>query len=141
MNQFALLGGSLAAILLLALAAHWLRLGGARLTAASEACEVAEATFADFEAVRAWLDRDGASAVVAGRDGSHVLVRRHGARFVARRLPSPTQASAAGPVLVVASDEPRRKPFVITLESTEEARLLTSVLGSRASDGPSARSR
>ena len=135
MNQLALLGGSLAAILLLALAAHWLRLGGARLTAESEACEVAEATFADFEAERVWLDIDGASAVVAGKDGSHALVRRHGARFVARKLARPAQVEAEGPVVVIASGERLLKPFVITLESVGEARLLTSLLGSPARHG------
>ncbi|MET0308355.1 MAG: hypothetical protein ABW023_06575 [Sphingomonas sp.] len=135
MNQLALLGGSLAAILLLALVARFLRLGGARLSDKSEACEVAEATFADFEAERAWLDVDGQSAVVAGRKGGHALVRRHGARFVARKLVWPAQIDAKGPVLIVASGERLIKPFVITLESAEEARLLTSLLGSRASDG------
>lgn len=135
MNQLVLLGGSLAAILLLALAAHWLRLGGARLAAESEAYEVAEATFADFETARVWLDIDGASAVVAGKDGCHALVRRHGAQFVARKLVSPAKVSSEGPVVVVASGERLIKPFVITLESAEEARLLTSLLGSRAPHG------
>jgi hypothetical protein len=135
MNQLALLGGSLAAILLLALAARFLRLGGARLADESEACEVAEATFADFEAEHAWLDIDGQSAVVAGKEDGHALVRRHGARFVARKLVRPAQIDAKGPVLIVASGERLLKPFVITLASEEEARLLTSLLGSRAPHG------
>ncbi|MBC9034659.1 hypothetical protein IAG41_19900 [Sphingomonas sp. JC676] len=130
MNQFALLGGSLAAILLLALAAYLLRLGGARLAGENEACEIAETTFADFEADRAWLDMDGQSAIIAGKDGSHALVRRHGARFVARKLVPPAEVSAEGPVVIVASGERLLKPFVITLESADEARLLTSLLGS-----------
>ena len=134
MNQFALLGGSLAAILLLALAAYLLRLGGARLGGEDEACKVAEATFADFDADRVWLDIDGQSAVVTGEDGSHVLVRRHGARFVARKLVSPAQVSTEGPVVIVASGERLLKPFVITLESGGEARLLTSLLGSAPPD-------
>jgi hypothetical protein len=135
MNQFALLGGSLAAILLLALVAYLLRLGGAELSGESEACEVAEATFADFEADRVWLDVDSQSAVVAGRDGSHALVRRHGSRFVARKLVSPAEVSAEGPVVLVASGERLLRPFVITLASAGEARLLTSLLGSAAPDG------
>lgn len=135
MNQIALLGGSLAAILLLALAARFLRLGEARLAGESEACEVAEATFADFESDKVWLDIDGQSAVVTGKDGSRALVRRHGARFVARRLVLPVEATAEGPVVVVASGERLLKPFVITLASEGEARLLTSVLGAAAPDG------
>jgi len=135
MNQLALLGGSLGAVLLLALIAYLLRLGGAQLAGESEAREVAEASFADFEANRVWLDIDGQSAVVAGRDGSHALVRRHGARFLARKLAEPVEISAQGPVLVIASDERLLKPFVITLESAGEARLLTSLLGSAVPDG------
>jgi hypothetical protein len=135
MNQLALLGGSLAAILLLALAARILRLGGARLAGESEACEVVEATFADFEANRAWVDVDGSSAVVAGGDGSHALVRRHGAHFIARKLASPATVSTDGPKVVIASGERLLKPFTITLESEAEAGLLTSVLGSRAPHG------
>lgn len=135
MNQLALLGGSLAAILLLALAARFLRLGGARLANEDEAREIAEATFADFEADRAWLDIDGQSAVVTGKRGDHALVRRHGARFIARRLPRPAQVDASGAVVVIASGERLLKPFVITLASAEEARLLTSLLGSAVPDG------
>ena len=135
MNQIALLGGSLAAILLLALAARFLRLGGARLGSESDACEVAEATFADFVSSEVWLDIDGQSAVVVGKDGNRALVRQHGARFVARKLASPVRATAEGPVVVIASGERLRKPFVITLASDGEARLLTSVLGAPAPDG------
>jgi hypothetical protein len=135
MNQLALLGGSLAAILLLALAAYLLRLGEARLSGEDEACKVAEATFADFDTNRVWLDIDGQSAVVAGRDGSHALVRRHGARFLARKLIPPAEVSVEGPVVIIASGERLLKPFVITLESASEARLLTSLLGSAAPDG------
>ena len=135
MNQLALLGGSLGAVLLLALFAYLLRLGGAQLAGESEAREVAEASFADFEANRVWLDVDGQSAVVAGRDGSHALVRRHGARFLARKFAPSTRVSAEGPVVMVASDERLLRPFVITLASAGEARLLTSVLGSAAPHG------
>ena len=135
MSQIAVLGGSLAAILLLALAAKLLRLGGARLQAGSEACEVAEATFADFEAKRVWLDIGGASAVVAGKDGSYALVRRHGAHFIGRRSEQLARAEANGPVVTIPSGERLLRPFVITLESSEEARLLTSLLGSRPPDG------
>lgn len=135
MSQLALLGGSLAAVLLLALVAFLLRLGGGRLAGEDEARQVAEATFADFEAERAWLDIDGQSAVVAGRDDSLALVRRHGARFLTRRPPSPIQVSSEGPIVIVASGERLLRPFVITLASEREARLLTSVLGSAPPDG------
>lgn len=135
MSQVALLAGSLAAVLLLALAAHLLRLGGARLADEAEARDVAEASFADFEAERIWLDIDGQAAVVRSKDGSLALVRRHGARFLARKAPVPAQASAQGSVVIVASGERLLKPFVITLASADEARLLTSLLGSAPPDG------
>lgn len=135
MNQIAILIGSIVAVLLLALAAKLLRLGGARLHAGSEACEVAESTFADFEANRVWLDVDGESAVVAGKDGSYALVRRHGAHFIGRRSDQLARAEAHGPVVTIPSGERLLAPFVIRLESEEEARLLTSLLGSRPPDG------
>jgi hypothetical protein len=135
MSQLALLGGSLAAILLLAMTAYLLRLGSARLNDVSEACEVAERTFADFDADRAWLDSEGAGAIVRGRDGSHVLVRRHGAHFIARRLESSAAIAVDGRKIVIASGERLLAPLTITLESDAEAGLLTSLLGSRAPHG------
>lgn len=128
MAKLALLGGSLVAILLLALAARLLRLGGAKLESREEAREWAEALLSGFDGGEVWLDMDGASAVVAGADGSVAMVRRHGARFIARRQVLPLQADREGPVVIAASGERLIKPFVITLDSDEEARLLTSLL-------------
>ncbi|MES2443576.1 MAG: hypothetical protein V4574_12165 [Pseudomonadota bacterium] len=128
MTKEVILGASLVAILLLALAAKLLRLGGAKLASKEEAREWAEALLSGFDGGEVWLDIDGASAVVAGRDGSVAMVRRHGARFIARRLVRPARADPEGPVVIVASGERLLKPFVITLASDDDARALAEML-------------
>ncbi len=130
MNQLYLLGGSILAVLLLAGIARLLGLGGAALAGEAEARDTAEAMLPGFEPCgRAWLDRDRAGAVVEGADGVAV-VRRHGARFVARRFALPVEAGAEGAMVVIASGERLLEPFVIALASEAEARELTSMLTS-----------
>lgn len=77
-----LLGGSLAGVLGLALIAHLLGLGGARLADEAEAMAIAEEERPGFRAVGAVLDDDGESATVSGEDGHSLRLRRHGAHFV-----------------------------------------------------------
>lgn len=83
--SWALLGGSLAGVLGLALVAKLLGLGGARLAGSDEAMRIAEAELPGFVAVSATVADDGQSAIVAGADGMTVRIRRHGAQFVADR--------------------------------------------------------
>ena len=84
-----LLGGSLAGVLALAGVAHVLKLGGdARLDPAQVAQFARDAGFADADIA---IDRAGMSALI--RDGTRfLLVRRHGARFVAEPLVAPLAA-------------------------------------------------
>ena len=82
--QFA---GSLAAILLLAWLASRLQLGGdARLRDPDEARRLAEEAVDGFEAEAVGLDRAGIGALLRDRQGRVMLLRRHGARWVARLL-------------------------------------------------------
>ena len=81
--NWALLAGSLAGVLGLALVAKLLGLGGAELASEAEAMRIAEAERPGFVAVSAVLSEDRQSALVAGADGQRLRIRRHGAQFVA----------------------------------------------------------
>jgi hypothetical protein len=81
--NWALLAGSLAGVLGLALIAKLLGLGGAELASEAEAMAIAEAERPGFVAVSAVLAEDRQSAVVTGTDGRQLRIRRHGAQFVA----------------------------------------------------------
>jgi hypothetical protein len=81
--SWTLLAGSLAGVLGLALVAKLLGLGGAELASEDEAMAIAEAERPGFVAASAVLAEDRQSAVVTGRDGEQVRLRRHGAQFVA----------------------------------------------------------
>ena len=88
MTKLYILGASLVAILLLALAARLLRLGGGRIENEAHAMAEAEAIFSGFDAARATVASDGQAALVRGRDGSVAVLKMHGARVAARRLGS-----------------------------------------------------
>jgi len=97
MSKLIVLGASLAAILLLALAARLLRLGGKRIASEAEAMAEAEAILSGFDAVGAVIGSDGQAALVRGADGSVGLLKVHGARIAGRRVASPrTEAVADG---------------------------------------------
>ena len=83
--NWALVAGSLAGVLGLALVARLLGLGDARLADADEAMRIAEAELPGFVAASAIVADDGQSATVTGADGVLVRLRRHGAHFVADR--------------------------------------------------------
>jgi hypothetical protein len=81
--NWALLAGSLGGVLVLALVAWALGLGGGELADEAEAMRIAEAELPGFIAASAMLAADRQSAVVTGADGSQVKLRKHGAQFVA----------------------------------------------------------
>ena len=83
--NWALLAGSLAGVLGLALVAKLRGLGGGELASEEEAMAIAEAEVPGFVAVSAELAADRQSAVVTGADGTRLRLRRHGAQFVAER--------------------------------------------------------
>ena len=81
--------GSLAAILLLALLARRLGLGGdPRLRDPEEAKRLAGEALCGFEAQDVVLDRAGIGALLRDSAGRMLLLRRHGVHWVARLLDS-----------------------------------------------------
>jgi hypothetical protein len=82
------IGGSLAAILLLALFSRWLKLGESRITDAAAAGRFAEEALAGFIARDALVSQDGSAALVLG-NGTIAVLKRHGARVAARRMTPP----------------------------------------------------
>lgn len=79
-----LLGGSLVAIFALAGVARWLELGGDARIDREEAVRLAEEQ--GFIVADVALDRAGFAALVRDNDDNFMLVRRHGAHFVAHPL-------------------------------------------------------
>lgn len=87
--QLVQLGISILAVLLLALLAHQLGLGGdVRLRSEAQARDEAAAALGGFEAVEVALDRAGIGALLRDAQGRVLLLRRHGAQFAARLLDS-----------------------------------------------------
>jgi hypothetical protein len=106
MDELTLFLASLAAVLVLALVARLLRLGGGSIADAAEAMREAEAQLPGFDADRALVGSDGQAALVHGRDGSVALLKMHGTRVAARRLVAPAiRRTDSG--LLVASGERR----------------------------------
>jgi len=101
------LGGSLAAILVLAAIAWGLKLGGGTIADEAQAMTDAEAILSGFDAERAVLASDHKAALVHGRDGSVALLKIHGSQVAARRLSPPLETRSTAEGLVVASGEKR----------------------------------
>jgi len=80
---------SLAMVVALYLLSRVLRLGGdVRIADAAHAAQLAEAALTGFRAHDITLDRARIGALVRDREGRVLLIRRHGARFVASELTS-----------------------------------------------------
>lgn len=82
------LGGSLAAILLLAGFARWLKLGESKIADEATARRFAEEALAGFVGGPALVAPNGDAALVAG-GGAVALLKRHGANVAVRRLIPP----------------------------------------------------
>ena len=112
MSEAWLFGGSLAAILALAGVARLLKLGESRIVDAETAARFAEDTLSGFESGPALVSVDGSTALVAGV-GTVAVLKRHGARVVARRLIPPLRLSTT--VEGVAIDTGERSFGAVTL--------------------------
>ncbi|WP_419808925.1 hypothetical protein [Sphingomonas sp.] len=100
MNWFQL-GGSLAAILILAAIAWALRLGrDARIASPEEAAAAAEAALAGFAAADVVVGADGAGALAVGEDGRLAAIKRHGARAAVREVSWSAVRPIAGGVTI-----------------------------------------
>ena len=82
-------GGSLLAILLIALLAHRLKLGGdARIRSEEQARALAEEAMFGFQPVEVAIDRAGMGALLRDQAGRIMLLRRHGSHFAGRLIDS-----------------------------------------------------
>ena len=121
------LGVSLAAILLLALLAGKLGLGGdIRLRDQGQARQLAREAMFGFEAVEVGLDRAGIGALLRDASGRIMLLRRHGVHFVARLLGSHEHIRLDRHFLAIGTGE--RSFGVVTLDLREEAQVWASAL-------------
>ena len=98
--NWALLGGSLVAVLALAGIAAWLKLGGDPLDEAT-ALDAAGDMLPGFVPEAVLLGSDGAAALVRGREGRIALVKRHGAQPAVRELVRPVGVASIGEGIVV----------------------------------------
>ena len=121
------LGSSLIAILLLALVARQLGLGGdVRIRTTDEARRLAREAIFDFEAADVGLDRAGIGALLRDATGRVMLLRRHGAHFAARLLTSHEGIRLDRNFLVISTGE--RAFGTVTLDLREDAQTWAAAL-------------
>lgn len=111
--DWAVLGGSLVAVLATAGLVAWLGLGRDARIAGDEAARLAEDLLPGFVAREAFVDSEGRSALVAGADGSYALLRLHGAHPVARQLRPPLAIRRDGADFIVDPGERAFGPTAI----------------------------
>lgn len=113
-------GASLIAILGLAWLARWMDLGGdLRIRDAAHARFLANAAIEGFEPVDLALDKAGIGALLRDAAGRQMLLRRHGAAWVARLLDERTEARLDRDFLTIGTGE--RSFGTITLHLGEAA--------------------
>lgn len=99
-------GASLVAILGLAQLARWLDLGGdLRIRDSAQARFLANAAIEGFEPVEIALDKAGIGALLRDAAGRQMLLRRHGAAWVARLLDERTEARLDRDFLTIGTGE------------------------------------
>ncbi|MGL5837196.1 MAG: hypothetical protein ACRCY3_01695 [Sphingorhabdus sp.] len=104
--ELAKLAGSILAILFLAWLAKRMGLGGdVRIRDADHARQLAEEALCGFEPIHIVIDRAGIGALMRDADGRHLLIRRHGAQFVARLLDSHSESRLDQNFLTVGTDD------------------------------------
>lgn len=102
--NWALLGGSLVAVLALAGIAAWLKLGGDPLDE-SAAIDAAGDMLPGFVPEAVLLGSEGDAALVRGRGDRVALVKRHGAQPAVRELVRPVGLAAAGEGTILRSGD------------------------------------
>ena len=118
--QLIQLGASLAAILLLAWLSRWLGLGrDVRLQDEAEARQLAQAALCGFVPAELAIDRAGIGALLRDQHGRVMLLRRHGARWVARLLDDHSGVRLDRTFMTIAAND---KAFgAITLDLGDQA--------------------
>lgn len=101
------LAGSLVAILFIFLLTRWLGLGGdVRVRDEGTARRLAAEAVCGFDPVEIGLDRAGIGALLRDGQGRVLLLRRHGAQFVARLLDDHAGVQLNRNFLTVATSDP-----------------------------------
>jgi hypothetical protein len=122
-----MLGGSLVAVLALALVARLLGLGGGAIGSAEEAMAIAEETLGGFQAEAAIVSGDGAAALVLGPSGDFALIKQHGTQPAARRLARPLRVEEVEGGVRIDSGERRFGAVRLTLDPADRDKLLKLV--------------
>ena len=112
--------GSLAAILLLAGLAWWLRLGPQRSLESDDAARDAARDALDgFEPIALARDREGSAALLRDAEGRILLIRQHGSHFAGRLLDTRASARIVEGALLVDSGEKRYGATRLELDDPE----------------------
>lgn len=121
------LAGSVAAILFLFWLARQMQLGGdVRIAGREHAIAIADEIYCGFDAVDVAVDKAGIAALLKDRDGRHLLIRRHGARFAGRFLDRHSDSRLDQNFLTIGTGE--RSFGTITLNLGQEAQYWASGL-------------
>jgi hypothetical protein len=104
--ELAKLAGSIAAILLLAWTAKRMGLGGdIRIRDEDHARQLADEAVCGYSPVDVILDKARIAALMKDTHGRHLLIRRHGAQFVARLLDGHTRSRLDQNFLTIGTGE------------------------------------
>lgn len=118
MSQLAELAGSIVAILFLAWLAGRLKLGGdVRISDEAHARILADEAHCGFDPVDVVVDKAGLAALLKDADGRHMLIRQHGARFVARLLDSHSESRLDQNLLTIGTGESKFGRITLNLGS------------------------
>lgn len=85
------LAASVVGVLAIAALVYWLGLGNAKLADSDQARRLAEDMISGFRASDVILSDDREAALLIGADKSTVLLKRHGAKFAARKIDGPVK--------------------------------------------------
>lgn len=114
--EIAQIGGSLVAILVLAWLAKAMGLGGdVRIGDAEQARRLANEAVDGFVPADVVVDRAGMAALLKDAAGRHLLLRRHGNKFVGRLLDSHTDARLDRNFLTIGTGERLLAPVTLNL--------------------------
>jgi hypothetical protein len=114
--QLIQLGASFFAVLAMSGLCRWFGLGrGVRIRDADHAKMIAFESIYGFMASDAIVDRAGYSALVKDIVGRHVLIRKHGAHFVARRVVPPVEGRLDQKLLTIDIGDPDFAPVTLNL--------------------------
>lgn len=127
-----MLGGSLAAILVLAGIAWALKLGrDHRIASPEEAAEAADQALAGFATQGAVVGADGAGALAVAGDGRVAVMKRHGAHIAVREVAWNAVRSTADGIVVETGERRFGSVAIAGVDALDVRRLSPEGLGWR----------